>query len=413
MNAHEMFVKQVDEATPFLTVEQEYIDILKHPKEVLEVSIPLKLDDGEVKVVKGWRSHHNNALGPYKGGVRYHPNVSREEVIALSSWMTVKCATAQLPYGGGKGGVSVNIRDLSPTEIERLSRGYAMAISRFMGTDIDIPAPDVYTNPQVMSWFVDTYEKIQGRSEPSCYTGKPVEAGGSLGRGDATSRGGMYILREMLKEKDLLGKDLTVAVQGFGNVGSFAHKLIESDLGLKIVAVSDSRGGAYNPKGIDYDSVREHKTNTGSIAGYANSESISNEELLELDVDILIPAALEGVITEANSKDIKAKTILELANGPVTPEADSILTGMGVETIPDVLANAGGVTVSCFEWIQGRTGDYWTVEDVHEKLDKKLTTAFHEIWKIKQDFKITTRQAAYVRAISRIVGAMRFKGIWP
>lgn len=408
-----MFVKQVDEATPFLTVEPEYIEILKYPKEVMEVSIPLRLDDGGVKVLKGWRSHHNNALGPYKGGVRYHPNVSREEVIALSSWMTIKCATAELPYGGGKGGVSVNPRDLSPAEVERLSRGYAMAISRFMGTDIDIPAPDVYTNPQIMSWFVDTYEKIHGKSEPSCYTGKPVEAGGSLGRGDATSRGGMYVLRELLKEQGLLGKDLTVAVQGFGNVGGFAHKLIASDLGLKIVAASDSRGGAYNPNGLEYGAVRKHKTDTGSISGFAEAERVSNEELLELDVDILVPSALEGVITAANASKIKAKVVLELANGPTTPEADEILSDMGVIVVPDVLANAGGVTVSCFEWIQGRTGDYWTEEEVHQKLDMKLTTAFHQIWKIKQEFGIRMRQAAYVRAISRIVGAMRFKGIWP
>jgi len=413
VNPYEMYVKQVEEATPYLTVEPEYIEILKYPKEVMEVSIPLKLDDGGVKVLKGWRSHHNNALGPYKGGVRYHPNVSREEVIALSSWMSIKCATAELPYGGGKGGVSVNPRDLSPAEVERLSRGYAMAISRFMGTDIDIPAPDVYTNPQIMSWFVDTYEKIHGRSEPSCYTGKPVEAGGSLGRGDATSRGGMYVLRETLKELGLLGKELTVAVQGFGNVGGFAHKLIASDLGLKVVAVSDSRGGAYNPKGVDYDPVRKHKTETGSISGYAEADRVTNEELLELDVDILVPSALEGVITANNASKVKAKVVLELANGPTTPEADSILDDMGVILVPDVLANAGGVSVSCFEWIQGRTGDYWTEEEVHQKLDKKLTTAFHQIWNIKKEFNIRMRQAAYVRAISRIVGAMRFKGIWP
>lgn len=413
MNPYEMFLKQVDEATPYLSVEPEYIEILKYPREVLEVSIPLRLDDGEVRVLKGWRSHHNNALGPFKGGVRYHPNVTREEVIALSSWMTIKCATAQLPYGGGKGGVAVNVRDLSPGETERISRGYAMAISRFMGTDIDIPAPDVYTNPQVMAWFVDTYEKIKGRSEPSCYTGKPVEAGGSLGRGDATSRGGMYVLREMLKEKDLLGKELKIAIQGFGNVGGFAHKLAISDMNLKVVAVSDSHGGVYDPSGIDYTNLKEHKLESGSVVGYNNCEMISNEDLLELDVDILIPAALEGVITEENAPRIKASIVLELANGPTTPEADQILDDKGVEVIPDVLANAGGVTVSCFEWIQGRTGDYWTEEFVHNKLDEKLTIAFHEIWKIKKGNTIRMRQAAYIRAISRIVGAMRFKGIWP
>ena len=258
-----------------------------------------------------------------------------------------------------------------------------MAISRFMGTDIDIPAPDVYTNPQIMSWFVDTYEKIHGRSEPSCYTGKPVEAGGSLGRGDATSRGGMYVLRETLKEMGLLGKELTVAVQGFGNVGGFAHKLIASDLGLKVVAVSDSRGGAYNPNGLDYDPVRKHKTETGSISGFAGAERVTNEELLELDADIVFPSDLEGVITANNASKVKAKVVLELANGPTTPEADGILDDMGVVLVPDVLANAGGVSVSCFEWIEGRTGDYWTEEEVHQKLDKRLTTAFNQTRTIK------------------------------
>lgn len=413
MNPYEMFVKQVDDATPYLNVEPEYIEILKFPREVLEVSIPLKLDDGELKVLKGWRSHHNNALGPFKGGVRYHPNVTREEVIALSSWMTIKCATAQLPYGGGKGGIAVNVRDLSLPEIERLSRAYALAVARFVGTDTDIPAPDVYTNPQIMAWFVDTYEKISGRNEPSSFTGKPVEAGGSLGRGDATSRGGMYVLREMLKEKGLLGRELTAAVQGFGNVGGFAHKLAVSEVGIKVVAVSDSHGGVYNPSGISYDGLKQHKANSGSVVGYENAESVSNEELLELDVDVLIPAALEGVITDQNAENIKAPIVLELANGPTTPEAEQILYDKGIEVIPDVLANAGGVTVSCFEWIQGRTGDYWTEGYIHSKLDEKLTLAFHEIWEIRQNHNIKMRQAAYVRAISRIIAAMRFKGIWP
>jgi glutamate dehydrogenase/leucine dehydrogenase len=407
-----MFVQQLEEAAPHISAEPEYLEILKQPKEVLEITIPLRLDDGSVKVLKAWRSHHNNALGPYKGGVRFHPHVNRDEVAALSSWMTIKCATADLPYGGGKGGVSVNAKELTMSELERLSRGYALGISRFVGTDIDIPAPDVYTNPQVMSWFVDTHEKVMGRSEPSVYTGKPVAVGGSLGRGDATSRGGMYVLRETLRELGLLGKPLTAAVQGYGNVGSYAHKL--GDLvGLNFVAACDSRGGAYSAKGISYEEVSKVKRETGSIKGMKGTDGVTNEELLELEVDVLVPAALEGVINADNAKKIKAKVVLELANGPITPEAATILEEKGILVVPDVLANSGGVTVSCFEWIQGRTGDFWTEEEVQQKLDKKLTKAFQEIWKIKKEKNITFRQAAYVRAVDRITLAMRFRGIWP
>lgn len=407
-----MFVQQLEEAAPYISAEPEYLEILKQPKEVLEVTIPLRYDDGTVKVLKGWRSHHNNALGPYKGGVRYHPHVNRDEVAALSSWMTVKCATADLPYGGGKGGISVNAKELTKNELERLSRGYALAISRFVGTDIDIPAPDVYTNPQVMAWFVDTFEKVQGRSEPSVFTGKPVAVGGSLGRGDATSRGGMYVLRETLREMGLLGKTLTAAVQGFGNVGGYAHKLAP-DVGLNVLAACDSRGGAYAKSGLSYEETAKQKRETGSIKGMKGTDAVTNEELLEVDVDVLIPAALEGVINAGNADKIKAKVVLELANGPVTPEAAAILEDKGILVVPDVLANAGGVTVSCFEWIQGRTGDFWTEEEVHQKLDKKLTKAFQEIWKIKKEKNITFRQAAYVRAVDRITLAMRFRGIWP
>ncbi len=412
LNPHEMFVQQLEEAAPHISAEPEYLEILKQPKEVLEITIPLRLDDGSVKVLKAWRSHHNNALGPYKGGVRFHPHVNRDEVAALSSWMTIKCATADLPYGGGKGGVSVNAKELTMTELERLSRGFALGISRFVGTDIDIPAPDVYTNPQVMSWFVDTHEKVMGRSEPSVYTGKPVAVGGSLGRGDATSRGGMYVLRETLREIGLLGKPLTAAVQGYGNVGGNAHKLAHL-VGLNVVAACDSRSGAYSKECVRYEDMAKQKRETGTLKGLKGTESVTNEELLELDVDVLIPAALEGVINAENANNIKAKVVLELANGPVTPEAAAILEDKGILVVPDVLANAGGVTVSCFEWIQGRTGDFWTEEEVHQKLDKKLTKAFQEIWKIKKEKNITFRQAAYVRAVDRITLAMRFRGIWP
>lgn len=412
LNPHVMFQQQVDDAAPFLGLADEFIDILKEPKEVLEFSIPLTYEDGTVKVVKAWRSHHNNALGPYKGGVRFHSQVCREEVVALSSWMTVKCATAGLPYGGGKGGVSINPHDLTSQELERLSRAYALGVSRFTGTDLDVPAPDVYTNPQVMSWFLDTMEKVKGYSEPSAYTGKPLILGGSLGRTEATAQGGFVVLKEALRETGLLGKDLTCAIQGYGNAGSYAH-LYAEELGLRVVAVSDSSGGIYNPKGLGYEATRDHKMNRGRVGGVPGTETITQEELLSLDVDILIPAALEGVLNKELAPKVKAKIILELANGPTTPEADKILADHGTVVIPDVLANSGGVTVSCFEWIQGRTGDYWSKEKVERKLTEKLTGAFGEIWKIRQDNEIRMRQATYIRAIGRIASAMRFRGIWP
>lgn len=412
LNPHAMFQQQVDDAAPYLGLADEFLDILKEPKEILEFSIPLTLDDGTVKVVKAWRSHHNNALGPYKGGVRFHSQVCREEVAALSSWMTVKCATAGLPYGGGKGGISINPHDLTMQELERLSRAYALGVSRFTGTDLDIPAPDVYTNPQVMSWFLDTLEKVRGYSEPSAYTGKPLVLGGSLGRTEATAQGGFIVLKEALRETGLLGKDLTCAIQGYGNAGSYAHVYAE-ELGLKIVAASDSGGGIYNPNGLDQKALMGHKLNRGRLNGFPGTEIISQQELLTLDVDILIPAALEGVIDENLAPKVKAKIILELANGPTTPRADQILFDAGTVLIPDVLANAGGVTVSCFEWIQGRTGDSWSKDKVERKLTEKLSGAFSEIWKIRKDHGIRTRQATYVRALGRIASAMRFRGIWP
>ncbi len=412
LNPHAMFQRQLDDAAPYLGLADEFIDILKEPKEILEFSIPLTLDDGTVKVVKAWRSHHNNALGPYKGGVRFHSQVCREEVVALSSWMSVKCATAGLPYGGGKGGISINPHDLTQQELERLSRAYALGVSRFTGTDLDVPAPDVYTNPQIMSWFLDTLEKVKGHSEPSAYTGKPLVLGGSLGRTEATAQGGFVVLKEALRETGLLGKELTCAIQGYGNAGSYAHRYAE-ELGLRVIAVSDSGGGIYNPKGLDAKDLLEHKLHRGRVNGFPDTETITQQDLLKLDVDVLIPAALEGVLDEKVASNVTARIVLELANGPTTPEADRIFADAGTVVIPDVLANAGGVTVSCFEWIQGRTGDYWSKEKVERKLTEKLTGAFGEIWKIRQNHEIRMRQATYVRAIGRIASAMRFRGIWP
>ncbi len=413
MNPREMYLQQLEQAVPFLTVEPEYIDMLRYPKEVLELSLPVRLDGGGVKIFSAWRSHHNNALGPYKGGVRYHVEVSRDEVVALSSWMTIKCSIAGLPYGGGKGGVAVDVRELSRNELENLSRAYAFGISRFVGTDYDIPAPDVYTNPQVMAWFLDTFEKVKGWSEPSAFTGKPVVIGGSLGRSDSTGKGGIFILREALKGVGLLGKPLTVGIQGYGNVGSRAHRFVEEDLGLKVVAVSDSAAAVHNQAGLKYSEVSKFKEETRSLKGFPGGEELFPDLLFEQKMDILILAALGGAVDEKNAGSVKANVVLELANGPITPEGEAILTDKGVLIVPDVLANGGGVIVSCFEWIQGRSGDTWSEEYVYSKLDERMVRSFGEIWSMREERKISFRQAAYVKAVSRIVDAMRFRGIWP
>jgi glutamate dehydrogenase/leucine dehydrogenase len=413
MNPREMFLQQLEQAVPFLTVEPEFVEILRYPREVLELSLPLKLDGGGIRVFSAWRSHHNNALGPYKGGVRYHVEVNRDEVVALSSWMTIKCSIADLPYGGGKGGISVDVRELSRNELENLSRLYAFGISRFVGTDYDIPAPDVYTNPQVMAWFLDTFEKVRGWSEPSAFTGKPIPLGGSLGRSDSTGKGGVIILREALRAMGCLGKDLTVGIQGFGNVGSRAFRFVEEDLGLKVVAVCDSGAGIYNSAGLKYADISAYKNEKRSLKGFPGGEEFFPDLLVEKDMDILVLAALGGAVDDKNAGGVKAKIVLELANGPITPEGEAILSDKGVSIIPDVLANAGGVIVSCFEWIQGRSSDSWSEDFVFSKLDERMTRSFRELWSIKEGKKISFRQAAYVKAVGRIVDAMRFRGIWP
>lgn len=400
-------------ARPYLIgVEDDLFEALKYPREVLVLHLPVKMDDGSIKVFKAYRSHHNNALGPYKGGVRYHPEVTLEEVIGLSALMTWKCSVAGLPYGGGKGGIACDPKKMSAGELEKLSRAYALAIARFTGVDYDIPAPDVNTNPQVMAWFVDTYEKVKGWSEPGVYTGKPLIIGGSEGRGEATSLGGAYVTREAMKVFGVK-EGATCAIQGYGNAGSFAHKLYSKLLGVKVVAISDSRGGVYNPKGIDYERAMKIKEETGSVVNYPEGDKVTNEELLELDVDILVPAALEGVINEENAPRIKARLVSELANGPVTPEANKILFDRGVICLPDILTNSGGVTVSYFEWVQNRMGFYWPVQKVHEELDRMMTNAFHRVYEAHKRFNIDLRTAAFVVAISRVAEATKVKGIWP
>ncbi|HDG61582.1 MAG TPA: Glu/Leu/Phe/Val dehydrogenase, partial [Thermotoga sp.] len=356
-NPYEIFLEQLERASKVLKLKGDIVEMLKHPERVIEVSIPVKMDDGSIKVFTGWRSQHNTALGPTKGGIRYHWNVTKEEVMALSAWMTFKNAVMNLPYGGGKGGIRVNPKEMSEGEVERLSRTYIQRIYKYIGPEEDIPAPDVYTNPQIMAWMMDEYSKLVGKFSPGVITGKPLIVGGSKGRKTATARGGFFVLREALKVRGERFEDMKAAIQGFGNAGSNAAIYLY-EAGVKVVAVSDSKGGIFKEDGLPIPDVVKHKKETRSVIDFPGARNITNEELLELNVDILVPAALEDVITEENAPRVKARYILELANGPTTPEADEILTSKGVMILPDILANAGGVTVSYFEWVQNLMNYY-------------------------------------------------------
>ncbi|NLC63579.1 MAG: Glu/Leu/Phe/Val dehydrogenase, partial [Thermoanaerobacterales bacterium] len=347
-------------------------------------------------------------IGPAKGGVRFHPNVNLDEVKALSTWMTFKCSVVGIPYGGGKGGVVCNPKELSSGELERLSRGYFSAIEPIIGPNKDIPAPDVYTNAQVMAWFMDEYSSSQGYSVPGIVTGKPLAIGGSLGRREATGRGVSIIIREAAKKIGLDLTKTTAAVQGFGNVGSIAARLLH-ELGCKIVAISDSRGGIYDPNGINPEKALKYKKENNAIKGLSGTD-ITNDQLLELDVDILVPAALENVITDKNAQNIKASIIAEAANGPITPEADLVLNGKGYHVIPDILCNAGGVTVSYFEWIQNLMNFYWTEEEVNQRLEQLMVKAFKEVFDMSEQYKVSLREAAYLVSIKRIADALKARG---
>jgi glutamate dehydrogenase/leucine dehydrogenase len=405
-----------------LGFDEKIIKRLIEPEMIFEFSFPVKMDDGQIKVFKGWRIQHNSALGPYKGGIRFHPQTSREEVQALATLMTIKCAVAGLPYGGAKGGVLVDPKNLSSAELERFSREYVKKIAHFIGEDIDVPAPDVNTNPQIMAWMIDEYQKIKGYQSKATFTGKPVAMGGSLGRNEATGRGGVIVLKALLEKlgwENFSPSTLTIAVQGFGNVGYYFAK-IASEAGFKVVAVSDSKGGIIKPKGdnleaLDIPLVMECKKEKGTLAGCycaggvcdtKGGKTITNEELLELPVDILVPAALENVINEKNMKKIKAKIIIEMANGPVTEEAYEYLSKKGVVIVPDVLANSGGVTVSYLEWVQNKAGYYWSEEEVNSKLEVMMKKAFEVIWEKSSKKKIPLKQAAFEVALERIVSAM-------
>jgi len=402
--------RQLDECGKILNLEPNVLAILRVPMRELHVSLPVRMDDGSIKVFQGFRVQYNDARGPTKGGIRFHPEETIDTIRALAAWMTWKCALLDLPLGGAKGGIICNPKEMSQGELERLSRAYISKIWQLIGPDRDVPAPDVYTNPQIMAWMMDEYSKIVGKNQFGVITGKPLSLGGSCARGDATACGGMFTVREAGKVCGIDLKKATVAVQGYGNAGYHAAFLAKNLFGSKIVAVSDSKGGIFKKEGIDPEAIREHKTKTGSVINFPNSKPVSNEELLELEVDILIPAALENVITEENASNVRAKIVAELANGPTTPEADDILYKKGIHVIPDFLCNAGGVTVSYFEMVQNFYMCYWEEEEIRQRLDKKMTTAYHTTVDASRKYRINMRQAAYVVAVGRVVEAMKLRG---
>jgi glutamate dehydrogenase/leucine dehydrogenase len=386
--------------------------ILEKPKRSLMVSVTIKMDDGSIGVFDGVRVQHWDVRGPFKGGIRYHPDVTIEDVAALAMWMTWKCAIADLPYGGAKGGICCNPKEMSKSELERLTRRYVSLIFEYLGPHRDIPAPDVYTNEQTMAWVMDTYSQLRGYSVPESVTGKPVEIGGSEGRMCATSVGLAFCIREAAKIVKMNLKNATVAVQGYGNVGYNAASVMHN-LGCKVVAVSDSSGGIYCPNGITPDAVYAHKKKTGSVINMKDCSTISNDELLQTKCDILIPAALQNQITKANADKVKAKIVAEGANGPTTPEADKTLYEKGTYLIPDILANSGGVTVSYFEWVQNLTREHWTLKEVNGKLEKKITKSFYDVQKLAKEEESDMRTAALMLGVGRIASAIATLGLWP
>src|SRR3990172_8132627 len=410
VNPFAMAQQQLDEAAAILKLDAATHELLRWPLRELHVTLPVKMDDGTTKIFHGFRVQYNDARGPTKGGLRFHPDETIDTVRALAAWMTWKCAVVDIPLGGGKGGIICNPKEMSQGELERLSRAYIRQVGRILGLEKDVPAPDVYTNPQIMAWMADEFSFMKGYNEFGVITGKPLALGGSAGRGDATARGGIYCLREAGKVLGIDLKGATTAIQGYGNAGAFGHKLGVELLGLKVVAVSDSKGGIYNPKGLDYTAVLAHKEKTGTVVGFPGSEKITNEALLELDVTVLMPSALESVITASNASRIKAKITVELANGPTTPEADKILYDNGVYVLADFLCNAGGVTVSYFEMVQNSYDYYWTEELVHERLDAKMTSAFHAVHQAAQSHKVHNRLAAYLVAVARVAEAVKLRG---
>ena len=412
LNPFEIVQRQFDEAADILRLPHDLRNVLKQCKRQLVVSVPVKMDDGRIEIFEGYRVQHNMARGPAKGGIRYHPDVTLDEIKALASWMTWKCATVDIPYGGGKGGVRCNPKRMSESELEKMTRRYASEILPIIGPDQDIPAPDVYTNSQTMAWIMDTYSMMKGYSVLGVVTGKPLSLGGSEGRQSATARGCQFVIREACKEKKMSLKNATVAVQGYGNAGSFIARFLHRD-DAKIIALSDSEGGIINKTGIDPYTALEHKRRSGALQGLEATQSITNEELLELKCDILVPAALENQITSQNAGQIQAKIVAEAANGPTTPEADEILSRNEVMILPDILANAGGVTVSYFEWVQDLQGFFWDEKVVDQVLESRMKEAFYKVLEMAHKHKASLRTGAYVLSVGRVAQANLTRGLFP
>ncbi len=413
VNPFETAQRQIDIVADLLHLNGGVREVLKVPKRELTVNFPVRMDDGSFRVYTGYRVQYNMARGPTKGGIRYHPQVTLDEVRALAAWMTWKCAVVNIPYGGAKGGVICDPKHMSIGELERLTRRYASEIAPIIGPEVDIPAPDVYTDAQTMAWIMDTFSMQKGYSVPGVVTGKPISIGGSEGRGEATGRGCSYVVREAAKELGLKLKGASVAIQGFGNAGSVASKILADEQGAKIVAVSDSKGGITNPDGLNPHAVDEHKRKTGSVVGFPGSKPITNDEILTMKCDVLIPAALENQLSAKNADKVQAKIVAEAANGPTLPEADTILFQKGITVLPDILANAGGVTVSYFEWAQDLQGFFWTLDEVNQRLERVMVGSYADMRKQAKAHSVHNRTGAYLLAIQRVVDAIRIRGIYP
>ena len=405
-------MENFDLAADALNLSIDVRNMIKYPERILHVNLPVRMDNGHIQSFAGYRVQHSTARGPAKGGIRYHPGVTLDEVKALATWMTWKCAVVNIPFGGGKGGITCNPKEMSQTELERMTRRYASAILPLIGPERDIPAPDVYTNSQIMAWIMDTYSMTKGYPIPGVVTGKPIALGGSLGRNEATGRGVFYTIQSAAEHLRIPIKGAKVVVQGFGNAGSIAAQLLDSNQAY-VIAANDSRGCVYNANGLDIPKLIMHKEKTGGVVGMANSETISPQELLALECDILIPAALENAIDATNAGAVKAKIVGEAANGPVTPEGDAILEKNGVFVIPDILCNAGGVTVSYFEWVQDEQHLFWEAQDVYNRLERVMKNSFAEVLKIHLDRKVSMRTAANMLGISRVAEATVLRGLYP
>ncbi len=406
MNAYDNALRQLETAAKIMNLNEETLARLSSPEKINMASLPVRMDDGTLKIFQAYRVQYNSARGPYKGGIRFHPQVNLDEVKALSFWMAIKCSVVGIPMGGGKGGVIVDPKSLSIKELERLSRAWIRAFRPVIGPEKDIPAPDVYTTPQIMAWMADEFSQLEGKPSLGVVTGKPVEFGGSLGRGTSTAQGGFYVLQAAVKQLGLASQGLKVAIQGFGNAGAVMAGLL-FEAGYKVVAVADSSSAIYDVNGLDIPELMQYKASTKSVKNFKGSKEISTEELFALELDVLIPAALENQITENNAENIKAKILLELANGPTTPEADDILFKNKVVLIPDVLANAGGVTVSYFEWLQNLSNNYWSEEEVDKELRDRMMPAWSAVWETGQKYQVNLRSAAFVTALERIDKASR------